>query len=251
MSPEPLGVAFSGLLVVVALAISVIRKLEIEKELVVAAMRAALQLVLLGAVLGVLIADDSPVLFAWLWIAAMVVFTAATVSRRVREIPGVFWVAAVGALLGVVVCLAILLGFGVYEAKGRVIVPLAGIMMGNSLSTMVLCARRVADELREHRDEVEAKLALGMGVDQASARHIRHALKTAILPQIESTKAVGIVALPGAMTGLLLAGVDPMEAIRVQITVMYLVLGSISISASVVALGIGKRAFNAAEQLVI
>ena len=79
--------------------------------------------------------------------------------------------------------------------------------------------------------------------------HLRLAIRTALIPQIETTRAVGIIFLPGAMVGLLLAGVEPLDAIRVQIAVMYLVLGSTTVSASTIAIGITRRLFTPAHQL--
>src|SRR5665811_1106454 len=87
--------------------------------------------------------------------------------------------------------------------------------------------------------------------DQDAFRpYLRSALRTALIPQIETTKAVGIVFLPGAMTGLILAGVDPIEAVRVQIVVMYLVLGSVAVSAITVALGLSRTLFTPDQRAI-
>ena len=101
-----------------------------------------------------------------------------------------------------------------------------------------------------HRHLVEARLALGLSASDAFAPHLRSALRTALIPQIETTKAVGIVFLPGAMVGLILAGVDPGDAVRVQIAVMYLVLGSVSTTSTVMALGLTRRLFTPDQRLV-
>ena len=75
-------------------------------------------------------------------------------------------------------------------------------------------------------------------------------LRTALIPQIETTKAVGLIVLPGAMTGLILAGVDPIDAVQVQAAVMYLVLGSVATTTAVMALGIRRRLFTRDHRLV-
>jgi putative ABC transport system permease protein len=80
---------------------------------------------------------------------------------------------------------------------------------------------------------------------------VRDAVRTALIPQIETTKAVGIVFLPGAMVGLILAGAEPAAAVKVQIAVMYLVLGSVATTTAVVALGVRARAFSEDHRLVL
>ncbi len=79
---------------------------------------------------------------------------------------------------------------------------------------------------------------------------LRESLRTALVPQIEATKAVGIIALPGAMVGVILAGVEPTEAVRVQISVMYLVLGSVATTTTVMSIGISRQLFTRADQLI-
>jgi putative ABC transport system permease protein len=144
----------------------------------------------------------------------------------------------------------VLFGFGIYELEGRTIVPLAGVVVGNSLSATVLVSRRLLDAADDHRDLIEARLALGLSASEAFAPDLRESLRTALVPQIETTKAVGIIALPGAMVGLILAGVDPEQAVRVQLSVMYLVLGSVATTTAVMGLGISRRLFTSAQQLV-
>jgi putative ABC transport system permease protein len=97
--------------------------------------------------------------------------------------------------------------------------------------------------------EIEARLALGQPSSEAAKPYLRDALRTALIPQIETTKAVGIVFLPGMMVGLLLAGVAPMDAVQAQLVVMYLVLGSVAVTTSVIALGLRRILFTPAHQL--
>jgi putative ABC transport system permease protein len=122
-------------------------------------------------------------------------------------------------------------------------------MIGNSMAVSVLVGRRIVDELSDKRDEVEARLALGASSAQAAQPYLRSSLRTALIPQIETTKVVGLIALPGAMTGLILAGVDPLDAVRVQTAVMYLVLGSVTTTATILALGIRRQLFSSDHRL--
>ena len=123
-------------------------------------------------------------------------------------------------------------------------------MIGNSMTSVVVAARRVTGELSDKRLEVEARLALGLSWKDASRPYLREAMRTAMIPQIESTKAVGLVFLPGAMTGLILAGVSPVDAVQVQLAIMYLILGSVATSVTVVAVGLTRQLFTDDSRLV-
>jgi len=245
-----LGVAASLLLVALAVGLSVWQHLGLERALVWAAARALAQLLLVGAALGLVIDQGSPLWLSWLWIAGMVAFAAGVAHRRAPEVPGLLPLAMLAFAATAVVTLGVLFGLGVFPLEGRALVPLAGLMVGNSMTATVLCARRVVEELRDKRLEVEARLALGQPGREAARPYVRRALRTALIPQIETTKAVGIVVLPGAMTGLILAGVAPMDAVLVQAVVMFLVLGATATATTVVAIGLVRRLFTADHRLL-
>ena len=244
------GLAASGILIAVALGISLWRRLGLEKSLLWSALRALVQLLIVGVALQLVVDDDDPLLYSFVWLAAMHVFAAYTTWRRARDVPSVFVLSLVAYSASALVTLGVLFGFGVYELEGRTIVPLAGIVVGNSLSATVLVSRRLFDAAAERRDEIEGRLALGLSAQDAFQPILRESLRTALVPQIETTKAVGIIALPGAMVGLILAGTDPADAVQVQVSVMYLVLGSVATTTSVMSLGISRKLFTSADQLI-
>ena len=146
--------------------------------------------------------------------------------------------------------LGVIFGFGIFPLEARALVPLAGMMVGNSMNATVVVARRVVEELRDKRDEVEARLALGHSSRRASLPYVRSAIRTALTPQVETTKGVGLVFLPGAMTGLILAGVDPVDAVKVQAAIMFLILGSVATTTTVVGFGAASRLFTPDHRLV-
>jgi putative ABC transport system permease protein len=243
------GLAASLVLVVVAVAVSQRRRLDLEGTILWACGRALVQLLLVGLVLEVLIDDDAPVALSWVWVVLMVAFAAFTVRRRAPEVPGSFELALAAMAASSALSLGTVFGFGIYPVEARAIVPIAGMMIGNSISGTVSAARRVIAELADHRPEVEARLALGQPWSEASRPYVRAALRTALTAQIESTKAVGLVFLPGAMTGLILAGVDPDKAVLVQAAVMFLILGCVATNAAVVGLGLTRRLFTPDHRL--
>ncbi len=244
------GLLTSLVLVGVAVAISLWRRLGLEGSMVWSSARAMVQLLVVGLLLSVLFRSRHSLGWSWVWVLGMVVFAAETVRRRAREVPDMFVLALAAFATSAVVTLGVLFGLNVFPLQARALIPLAGMMVGNAMTATVLVGRRVFEELRDKRAEVEARLSLGLSSREAARPYLRAALRTALIPQIESTKAVGIVFLPGAMTGLILAGAAPMKAVLVQAAVMYLVLGSAATTTTVVALGVSRRLFTRDHRLV-
>lgn len=250
VGPSWLALVAALSLVGVAVVLSAVQRLGLERPLLWAAARAGVQLALVGVALGLVVRDGQPLWRSWLWVAVMVVFAAWTNHRRSPEVPGAFWLGVVAYSASLAVSLGVLFGLGVFPLEARTLVPLSGMVVGNSLAATVLVGRRVVAELRDRRDEVEARLALGMTSSEAAHPFVRAAVRTALVPQVETTKAVGIVFLPGAMVGLVLAGTDPAAAVRVQVAVMYLILGAVATTTAVVGIGLTRALFTPDHRLV-
>jgi putative ABC transport system permease protein len=244
------GLAASLVLVLIACALSAVQHLGLERSIVWASTRALVQLLLVGVALTFIIDPDQPVLYAWLWVLLMIAVAAITVQRRAPEVPDVLPLAFAATAASAAVSLGVIFGFHIFPMEGRTVVPLAGMMIGNSMTATVVAARRIVVGLTDKRAEVEARLALGQPSHAASRPYVRDAIRTAVLPQIEQTKVVGLIALPGAMTGLILAGVDPVDAVKIQAAVMYLILGSVATTASVIGLGLSRRLFTPDHRMV-
>jgi putative ABC transport system permease protein len=244
------GLATSLALVGFAAAISLWQRLGLERQVVWSAIRALVQLLLVGSALALLFEPGRSLWWSWAWTAGMVAYAGDVARRRAPEVPRLAPLAIAAFATAAVVTLGVIFGLRVFPLQPRTLVPIAGMMIGNSMTATVLVARRLVDELRDKRDEVEARLALGQPYRQAAAPYLRTALRSAVSPQIETTKATGLVFLPGAMTGLILAGVSPVQAVLVQAVVMFLILGSVAVTTVVVALGLVRRVFTRDHRLL-
>ena len=142
-------------------------------------------------------------------------------------------------------------GLGVLPPEPIQMIVIAGITIGNTLGATVVAADQVTRQLTEGRATVEGLLALGIDARRSSRFLVAEAVRVALIPQIERTKVVGLVALPGAFAGLLIAGVDPIDAAIVQLVVMYLVVGSVAVSSSVVAFVSARSAFTPDQRLAV
>jgi len=245
------GLAASLVLVAVTIGVSMGRRLGLEKDLVVASARAVGQLLLAGWALTLLLADDVPIAWAWLWVAAMVPVAAWSARRRKPRLPGIMVTTTVGYTLGLAASLAVVFGFDVLPYEARVLVPVSGMVVGNSLKVVVVAATRLVDGFRDRAGEVEALLALGFDRRRAARDVTAQALRLALRPQIEVTRSVGMVFLPGALTGMILAGVDPLDAALVQAAILFLILGSAAITGLVVVLGGARRFMTVDQRLVL
>ncbi|HET8619375.1 MAG TPA: iron export ABC transporter permease subunit FetB [Acidimicrobiales bacterium] len=244
------GLALSLVLVGVAIGLSLWQGLRLERDMLWATGRALVQLLAVGWVLVFIVDDDTPVAWAWAWVVMMLLVSALTARRRAPEVPGIALLTLVATSASAALSLFVVFGLGVYPVVGRAVVPIAGMMIGNSIGSLVVASRRILGELADRRPEVEARLALGQPWPEASRPFVRSALRTALTSQIESTKAVGLVFLPGAMTGLILAGADPVDAVLVQAAIMYLILGCVATNVVVVGLGLTRRLFTPDHRLV-
>jgi putative ABC transport system permease protein len=246
--PSWWGVALSVALVAAAGAVIVRERLGFTRELLLASVRAAAQLVAVGYLLK-LVFTHTGIPGSLGWVGGMVVVAGRVGARRGRGLPRAQLLATTAVAIAVAATLGLLVGAGVIAAEPRVVIPIGGMVCNAAMSGTSVTMLRLRDEVERSRREVEARLALGLPSAEAFAPHVRSALRTALAPQIDSTATVGLIALPGAMTGLIIAGVSPLLAIRYQIVVMYMVLGAAAIAGVVVAKLSQRLLFDDAHRL--
>ncbi len=246
---ETVGSALLTLgLVAVAVALSLYERLDLERDIAIAVIRAFVQLAAIGYAINYIFGLESPVAVVLL-LSGMVGFAAWTSARRARGVPHALPVAAGAIGAAAVATLGLLLLLQVIPATARYLIPLGGMVIGNAMNTTSLTLARIRDDLAEQRLKVEAALALGATSRQAVSPILKTALRNAMLPLIDSTKTTGIIFLPGAMVGMIIAGADPLEAARLQIVVMYMLLGSVSIAAILAGLLSYRSLFTTRHQL--
>jgi len=244
-----LGAISSLSLIVLAVAISLWMRLRIERSIVWAAFRAAVQLLAVGATFRLIFESTRAPWYGAAWIIGMVTIATFVADRRAVGIRGVwpFIVAAIGTSTGI--ALAVVFGFEIIDPTPINYVVVAGITIGNTMPATVLAVNRASAYFSDHPGRIETLLALGFDGPGVARFVAPLTARTALIPQIERTKVVGLIALPGAMTGLLLAGVDPVDAVVIQLIVMYLILGAVSVSVAVVTTAVLTRAFGSGLRL--
>ena len=245
------GLVLSLSLIVIAIGVSLRERLGLERDMVVSVVRSAAQLLLVALALQVVVDPDTPLFWSWLWVAGIVVFAAVTVApARAAAARRAADRADVANAVTAAVALGLTFGLGIFPVDGRTVVPVAGMVVGNSMKSCVVVVTALAGLVADRRAEIEARLALGLPGIDAARPLVRRALRLAISPQIENTKALGIVFLPGAMTGLILAGVDPLDAVLVQLALMWIILGAVVVTTATTALAGTRRLFTADQRLL-
>jgi putative ABC transport system permease protein len=241
-------VAASLVLVALAAAVSLWRRVDLESDLGVAVLRSFLQLTAVGYVIQAIFDSDSLWLVVLL-LAVMVAFGTATARQRAREVPGALVPIALALGCAAVVTLGLVLVLGVFEAKPRFLVPVGGMVIGNSMTSAAVALNRLADEVRGDAGRIEATLALGATARQAASGLVTRSLRSGMIPLIDSTKTTGVVFFPGTMVGMLIAGAEPFDAVRLQLILLWTLLGAVALAA-LIAVSLGYRGFfTSAHQL--
>jgi putative ABC transport system permease protein len=235
-------------LVALAAAVSLWRRVELEGDLGIAVLRSFLQLTAVGYVIQAIFDSDSLWLVAAL-LAVMVAFGTFTAQRRARAVPGALLPIALALGSAAAVTLGLVLMLGVFDAKPRFLVPVGGMVIGNSMTAAAVALNRLADEVRSDAGRIEATLALGATARQAAAGLVTRSLRSGMIPLIDSTKTTGVVFFPGTMVGMLIAGAEPFDAVRLQLILLWTLLGAVA-TAALIAVSLGYRGFfTTAHQL--
>lgn len=241
--------ALALVLVALAVAVSRARRADLERDIAIATFRSFAQLLAVGWVLEYLFGPGR----GWLTpvvLAVMIGAATLTAAGRAKGVPGARWTAAAALAVAIGATLGVMLALGIVPAEPRAAVPLGSMILSNAMTTTSLVMTRLRDDLASHRREVEARLCLGQPSSVAAGPWRRSALRSGMLPIIDNTKTVGLVALPGAMTGMLLAGASPASAIRLQLIVMYMILAGNAFAGLVSSELTLRRLFTRDHQLI-
>ena len=252
--------ALVAMLVLVAVALSRWQRLGLERGFLVGAARAIVQLVAVGYVLVYLFEATR----WWLVLLALAVMLVAATSTATRRRRGQTTVAGERRSLWGISGTAMLLSSGLTLAyvtqvvlhvqpwyEPRYLIPLFGMIVGNAMNGAALAAERLASEMESRRGEVEAYLALGASPARAAAEPVRRALIAALIPSVNGLMTVGLVQLPGMMTGQILAGQSPLLAVRYQVVVVFMLAGATAMTTVMVVLWYRRTFFTPAAQLAM
>lgn len=245
---SPTALLFAIILVVVALAINFKEHIGLEKDLLVGVIRAVIQLTVVGYVLTYIIKVDR--VWLTLLMVAIIMLNAAWNARgRANGIPHAFVISLAAVATATILTLLLLVGAHAIAFVPSQVVPITGMIASNVMVATGLCYRSLNTSFHDQRQAVLERLALGADLKQASIVIVRTAIRTGMAPTVDSAKTVGLVSLPGMMSGLIFAGVDPTKAIMYQIMVTFMLLGATSLGSVIACYAAYPQFYNSDLQL--
>jgi putative ABC transport system permease protein len=233
-------------LVAIAAAISRWQRAELERDIGVAVVRSFAQLSAVGFVIRAIL-NSHHIVYVVVLLAAMVVLGAFTARGRAKGVPNALGPLLIALGVAVAGTVGLVVALGVFAADARSLVPVGGMVVGNAMTAAGVALNRLGDEMARSSREVEAALSLGATARQAAAPLARRSLRSGLIPLIDQTKTTGVIAFPGTMVGMLLAGAQPFDAVRLQLVLLYVLLGAVAISA-LIAVTLAQRAFFTADE---
>lgn len=237
--------------VVLAVVLARVERLGLEKALIIGSIRACVQLMAMGFVLGLVFEMDR-----WYYVVCVVVLMVLVGSRSAyqrveRKLPGLqpVMVGSIAvAILAVMVPVVTVILRLEHWYQPQYLIPISGMIIGNATTGCAVAADRLLAEMALRRDEVEAMLCLGASWRQAARTSVRAALRAGWVPTINAITVYGIVQLPGMMTGQVIGGVEPVEAVKYQVLIAYMLVGAVALGSYLTVRLACSRAFTKAHQ---
>ena len=244
------SLALSMVLVLVAIIVSYREKLALEKDIVWSICRAVVQLIIVGYVLKYIFNVNHALLT--LLMVLFICFNAAwNAQKRSKYIDKAFISSFIAITTGAGLTLAVLVFSGSIAFVPMQVIPIAGMVAGNAMVAVGLCYNNMGQRFNSEQQQIQEKLSLGATPKMAAAGLIRDSIRASLIPTIDSAKTVGLVSLPGMMSGLIFAGIDPVKAIKYQIMVTFMLLSTASLSTIIAGYLTYRKFFNARHQLVV
>lgn len=252
MSPSVIAVgpwqlALTTIFVVAVLLIIGVMRLGLAKQYAIGALRTYVQVLALGYVLSWIFNLDSGLIILAI-LVGMTGAAALTSAKRVSGVPGTLVPVIFGVLFVVMLVITFTVTGLVVQVepwyKPQYVIPIAGMVLGNSMSGMAIALERLFRDMELRRDEINGLVALGATPREAADSSIRAALRAGLIPGINSLSAAGIVFIPGMMSGQILAGASPLQAAPYQIIVLVMISCADIIGSTVAILITFKRNFD-------
>ncbi|MBS4173062.1 iron export ABC transporter permease subunit FetB [Bacillus sp. FJAT-49736] len=233
-----------------ALILSKSFKLGLGKDLIITAIRATVQLLIIGYVLKLIFGFNNP--FSIIVMLLVMIYVAArNAVKRAKGLQRITWKIFVTILIVEAISMSFMIGCKIIPATPQYIIPISGMIIGNSMVIASLYLNRLKADLHLRKQEVILRLSLGSTPKQAIFPIIKDSIRSSLIPTIESQRTIGLVQLPGMMTGQIVAGADPIHAVRLQLLIVFMIMSSAAFTGIILGLLIYPSLFNKYQQLEI
>src|SRR5690625_698959 len=224
-------------------------KLGLEKDTIIATVRSVIQLLIVGYLLQYVFDADN-MIYMMLMIGLMIGAATQNARKKGVTIKGITWKLVLTFVFIEILTQSILLGLNITPATPQYIIPLSGMVVGNSMVLSILFLNRFTVEVETHQNETELILSLGGTPKQAIHRQLINSIKASTIPTMESQKTLGRVRLPGMMSGQIIAGADPVQAVQFQLLVLFLLLPTAVITSILLGFSSYPTLFNQRMQML-
>lgn len=235
--------------VLIPIILSKTLRLELEKDMMIATIRSIIQLLIVGYILK-FVFDSESYLYIFLMIALMIVAATQNARKKGKQIKGITWKIVSTLVIVELLTQSILLGFQIVPPTAQYIISISGMIIGNSMVLSILFLNRFTAEVEAHQDETELILSLGGTPKQAIHQQLIQAIKASMIPTIEAQKTMGLVQLPGMMSGQIIAGADPIQAVQFQLLILFLLLTTAAVTSILLGFLSYPTLFNQRMQLL-
>lgn len=239
----------SYVFVLIPIIMSVVLKLGLEKDVIIAAIRSTIQLFIVGLILKYVF-DSEQLIFTFLMVLLMIIAATQNIIQKDSGIQGMTWKVLTALITVEVLTMSILLFFKIIPLEPRYIIPISGMMIGNSMVLSLLFLNRFQSEVEQGQEQIELILSFGGSPKQAVHTQLKNSIKSSMIPTIESLKTVGLVQLPGMMSGQIIGGAEPIVAVQFQLLIMFLLLTAATLSAVIVGFLSYPTLFNDRMQFI-
>jgi putative ABC transport system permease protein len=235
--------------VCIPLLLSKTLKLGLERDTLIAMFRSIVQLLAVGYILKFVFEANS-YFYIFFMVALMIIVATLNARKKGEGIKGITWKIALTLVMIEIVTQSVLLGFKIVPATAQYIIPISGMLIGNSMVLSILFLNRFTAEITSHKDQMELILSLGGTPKQAIHRQLINAIKASMIPTIESQKTIGLVQLPGMMSGQIIGGADPIQAVQFQLLIIFALLTTATLSSIMIGFLSYPALFNERMQLL-
>ncbi|CAG7913133.1 MULTISPECIES: ABC transporter permease [Mammaliicoccus] len=235
--------------IIIPIVISKSFNLGLEKDTLIAAIRSFVQLLIVGYILQFIFDQESHI---FIILMVMLIIGAATQNARKKglEIPGITWKLLLAFVAIEVITQGILLGFKITPPTAQYIIPISGMIVGNAMVLSILFLNRFMSEVKQNENVIELVLCLGGTPKQAIHKQLITSIQSSVIPTIEQQKTIGLVQLPGMMSGQIIGGADPIEAVLFQILIVFMLLTSATMTSVILGFLSYPTLFNKKQQLI-
>ncbi len=244
-----IALSLSLIFVLIPLLLTKTLNLGLGKDTVIATIRSIIQLFAVGYILTFVLETDH-FIYIVMMIALMIGAATHNARKKGASIQGITWKLITTFIFVEILTQAILLGFKIIPPEAQYIIPISGMVVGNSMVLSILFLNRFTAEIEARQDEAELILSLGGTPKQAIHHALITSIKASLIPTIESQKTIGLVQLPGMMSGQIIAGADPVQAVQFQLLILFLLLTTAAVTSVMLGFLSYPTLFNKRMQLL-